>query len=271
MNNQIKRTHKFLMCPPQYFDVDYEINPWMNVHNKPDKILAQKQWQQLYDKYLELGAIVDLIEPVPNQPDMVFTANAGLVYGHVFIPSQFKFRERRGEEPYFLNWFKKNGYEVIRLSPNVEFEGEADRIFHDDKIIMGYGFRSSLAAHKEVSRILEKEVITLELINPNFYHMDTCLAYFDYADTVIYYPKAFSSESCELIKTEFKNIIEINDDEAFKYACNSISVNDNIIINKDCPQTHEQLKKYNYNIHTLNTSEFLKSGGSIKCMTLILE
>lgn len=258
------------MCPPQYFDVDYEINPWMNIKNKPDIKLAQKQWQDLHETYQTLNAKVNLVEQVKGQPDMVFTANAGLVYENKFIPSQFKFRERKGEEPHFIKWFKDNNYKIQRLSPAIDFEGEADRIFYGKKIIMGYGFRSSLAAHLEISKILNKQVISLELINPNFYHLDTCLAYFDYTDTIIYYPQAFSHESREKIKKEFKNIIEVSDDEAFKYACNSININNKVVINENCPKVYSQLKKYNYNIHILNTSEFMKAGGSIKCMTLIL-
>ncbi|OGY41591.1 MAG: hypothetical protein A2Y82_01205 [Candidatus Buchananbacteria bacterium RBG_13_36_9] len=270
MKNNSYRTLKFLMCQPQYFDVDYEINPWMNVGNRPDKILAQKQWLDLKNTYLKLGAEVNLIDPIKDLSDLVFTANAGLVYENIFIPSQFKFRERKGEEPHFIKWFESKGYVVKRLPPSIDFEGEADRILHNDKILMGYGFRSSLPAHKEISKILKKEVIPLELINPNFYHLDTCLAYFDFNDTILYYPKAFSLESQEIIKKEFNNIIQVSDEEAFKYACNSINISDNVVINENCTDAYSKLKKYNYKIYTLNTSEFMKAGGSIKCMTLIL-
>lgn len=262
---------KFLMCRPDFFDVVYEINPWMHVSDRPDKALAVRQWESLHQAYLDLGAQVELVEPMPGLPDMVFTANAGLVYGKKFIPSKFKFKERQGEEPAFIKWFADCGYEILGLPTGMTFEGEADRILRHGKILVANGFRTDPDVAYEVGRMLGVDILRLKLINPKFYHLDTCLAYFEEGDTVLYYPGAFDEESREKIKKEFPRVIEATDAEAEKYVCNSINVGSTIVMNKDCPLAQAELEKCGYKTVTLDMSEYLKSGGSIKCLTLRLE
>jgi len=262
---------KLLMCRPTYFDVVYEINPWMHVDDRPDKELAVKQWEKLHQTYLDLGAVVELVEPVPNQPDMVFTANAGLAYGNKFIPSRFKFEERKGEEPAFRRWFADRGYEVLDLPEGMSFEGEADRILRHGKILVANGFRSDPVVAYEVGRMLGVDILRLRLVNPKFYHLDTCLAYFEEGDTVLYYPGAFDEESREKIKKEFPRVIEAEADEAEKYVCNCINIGKTIVMNQGCPKVQVELEKCGYQVVTLDMSEYLKSGGSIKCLTLRLD
>ncbi|MBI5654980.1 amidinotransferase [Candidatus Uhrbacteria bacterium] len=261
---------KFFMCRPTYFDVVYEINPWMDVQNKPDKELAVKQWERLRQTYLDLGAIVEEVEPLPDLPDMVFTANAGLVFEKKFIPSRFKFQERQGEEPAFIRWFAEHGYEIVELPQGMTFEGEADRILRHGKILVANGFRTDATVPYEVGRLLGVDILRIKLVNPKFYHLDTCLAYFEDGDTVLYYPGAFDEESREKIKKEFPRVIEAEDDEADRYVCNSINVGQTIVMNQGCPKAQAELEKCGYKVVTLDMSEFLKSGGSIKCLTLKL-
>lgn len=262
---------RFLMCAPDYFDVVYEINPWMDVSKKPDKMLAQEQWEKLRRTYLDLGAEVELVEPLPGQPDMVFTANAGLACGKKFIPSRFKFKERQGEEPAFIKWFAERGYEILDLPPGMSFEGEADRILRHGKILVANGFRTDPEVAYEVGRMLGVDILRLKLVNPKFYHLDTCLAYFEEGDTVLYHPGAFDEESREKIKKEFPRVIEASEEEADKYVCNSINVGQTVVMNGGCPKAQAALEAAGYRTVTLDMSEYLKSGGSIKCLTLRLE
>lgn len=262
---------KLLMCRPDYFDVVYEINPWMDVTNRPDMARAAEQWERLRQTYLDLGAEVELVEPLAGQPDMVFTANAGLVYGKKFIPSRFKFKERQGEEPAFIRWFAERGYDVLELPVGMTFEGEADRILRHGKILVANGFRTDPNVAYEVGKSLGVDILRLKLIDPKFYHLDTCLAYFEEGDTVLYYPAAFDEESREKIRKEFPRVIEANGEEAEKYVCNSINVGSTIVMNRDCPIAQAELMKCGYETVGLDMSEYLKSGGSIKCLTLRLE
>lgn len=261
---------KFFMCRPTFFDVVYEINPWMDVANRPDNGLALKQWESLKQTYLDLGAAVEEVEPLPDAPDMVFTANAGLVYENKFIPSRFKFKERQGEEPAFIEWFKGHGYEVLDLPASMTFEGEADRILRHGKILVANGFRTDEVVAYEVGKMLGVDILRLKLVDPKFYHLDTCLAYFEEGDTVLYYPGAFDEESREKIKKEFPRVIEADAEEAGKYVCNSINVGMTVVMNQGCPKVQAEFEKCGYKIVTLDMSEFLKSGGSIKCLTLKL-
>lgn len=262
--------HRFLMCRPDYFDVEYEINPWMDVSKRPDKELAIAQWEALYQTYVDLGVHVELVEPAANQPDMVFTANAGLVYKNTFIPSQFKYKERKGEEPFFQLWFEQHGYDIVKLPKGMCFEGEADRIFRNGQVLMANGFRTDEKVTEEVARLLDVKVLQVNLVNPNFYHLDTCLAYFDYNDTILYYPDAFDKASQYVIEKEFPNVIKASHEEAYGYVCNSINVDNTIVLSDCCPKIKAQLHLLGYKVIELNTSEFMKAGGSIKCMTLKL-
>lgn len=262
--------HSVLMCRPDYFDVTYEINPWMHTDNRPDKQLAMQQWEELYNTYRDLGVFVNLIEPKEGQPDMVFTANAGLVFGKSFIPSQFTYNERRGEEPAFIEWFRNHDYEVLQLPKELKFEGEADRILRNGELLMASGFRSDKEVGEAVKKLLDVKVDEISLVNPDFYHLDTCLAYYDHDDTILYYPEAFDETSQEFIKSRFPQVIEAPKDEAYNYVCNSINFDDVVILNKNCPVVAGQLRDQGYRVIERDTSEFMKAGGSIKCMTLRL-
>src|ERR1041384_1919209 len=141
---------KLLLCPPDYYGIEYEINPWMSRERGADTALVQEQWRGLYDKLVSLGYEVHLVPPKPKLPDMVFTANAGLTVGKIFIPSNFRHKERAAEAPFFADWMKEHGYEVTWLPADQFFEGEGDALFTDDTLFCGYKFRTDVAAHRSV-------------------------------------------------------------------------------------------------------------------------
>src|SRR5580700_84937 len=187
---------RFLMCPPDKFDVGYVINPWMegNVH-KSSPELAASQWEA-FQKLLSKCADVALIEPRPGWPDMVFTANAGIVVGKRFVLSRFLHPERQGEEPFFKKWFKQQGFEIFELPPDLPFEGAGDALIDRENgcLWAAYGFRSELDSHPRLAKWLNLEVISLRLIDPRFYHLDTCFCPLT-GGWLLYYPQAFDARS----------------------------------------------------------------------------
>ena len=165
---------ELLLCPPDYYGIEYEINPWMSRARGAETELAKSQWQGLHKTLASLDSKIELVRPQPKLPDMVFTANAGLAVGRKFIPSNFRHQERAGEAPYFVRWMEEHGYEVLRLPENLYFEGEGDALFGGDALFCGYKFRSDIQSHRAVADMLGCLVISVELVDPRFYHLDTC-------------------------------------------------------------------------------------------------
>src|SRR6266571_5665017 len=162
---------KILMCPPTFYDIEYEINPWMDVANQPDPKKAYEEWNGVYQAYLKLGVEVLFIDQVKGLPDMVFPANGGIVRGNLFVSGNYRFKERKGEEEYFQKWFKDHGYEVKTLK---HFQGgEGDALFYKDTLYAGYGFRSDIESHRELGEILQVPVVSFKLIEPYLYDFDT--------------------------------------------------------------------------------------------------
>lgn len=259
---------RWLVCPPKFYTISYEINPWMNIAVVPDRSEAELQWQGLHDTFLKLGAQIESVEPLLKQPDMVFTANAGLVRGKNIVLSRFHFDERRGEEAPLKEWFEANGFKVHLVSKS--FEGEGDALFADDLLICGYGFRSDEAVFKDVQTYLEvKETLLCELIDPRFYHLDTCFCPLDSGRALIY-PPAFSKESLVRLKTRFE-LIEIPESDATKFACNAVKFGKNIVIPAGCQATEQILATLGYRAFGIKLDEFIKAGGAAKCLCLKLD
>lgn len=258
---------RILMCRPTYFSIVYEINPWMDVTNQVDSQKAKAQWQQLYDFYLDHGITVELIDPVEGLPDMVFTANEGIIRNNIFVAGNFRYAERKGEEQYFQKWFKEHGYEVKKLD---YFQGgEGDALFFRDTLYMGYGFRSDKEVHKQVGDILQVPTVSLHLIDPYFYDFDT--AFCPVGDKcVLYYPEAFDSES-KLLLSQIPDAIPMTKIQARNFVGNSVYVNDALLVGYEDETLLDNLKSYDVKTHRLDMSEFKKSGGGIKCLTLYLE
>ncbi|MBF2057488.1 MAG: TIGR00300 family protein [Cyanobacterium sp. T60_A2020_053] len=262
---------RILMCAPDHYDVDYVINPWMegNIH-KSSQEKAVEQWQNLHHIIKEY-AVVDLVKPEKGVPDMVFTANAGLVLGDNVVLSRFYHPERQGEEPYFKAWFEQNGFTVYELPKDLPFEGAGDALFDREGrwLWAGYGFRSELDSHPYIARWLDTEVLSLRLIDNRFYHLDTCFCPLS-GGYLLYYPEAFDSYSNHLIEMrvpEDKRIV-VDEPNAVNFACNAVNINDVVIMNKITEDLERRITEKGFKVVQTSLTEFLKAGGAAKCLTL---
>ena len=256
---------KILMCPPEYFRVEYSINPWMSREREVDCSLAHQQWQYLHDTIESLGADVQLIEPHPDYPDMVFTANAAVIHGKTSIVARFTHPERQGESMLFKAWFEHHGF--LTIDAIEELEGAGDALFVGEKLFLAYGFRGKAGNH-QLRDICHTDPITVQLSNPYFYHLDTCFCPLDHK-TAIWYPAAFTEESQQKIRQSI-NLIDICDAEAHLFACNAVVIGNNVILPAGCIKTASQLKDAGFGSHFCDTSEFMLAGGSCKCLTLVV-
>jgi N-dimethylarginine dimethylaminohydrolase len=261
---------KLLMCRPDYFDVTYSINDWMDINDPVDKNLAKQQWEKLYQTYLDLGYEVELIEPVEGLPDMVFTANGGLIYRDKTVLPHFKHQQRQGETPLFEKWFRKNLPSNEVLVSDGLFEGEGDALFVGGKLFGGYGFRSSKEEYAQIAEFLGAEVVPLQLVDPRFYHFDTCFSVLD-SQTVAYYPGAFSDEAIAAIDKHMPNTIQVAEKDAEAFGLNMFSDGKNAVVAMQAEAFRNELENRGYNVIPVDVSEFRKSGGGIKCLTLLLE
>jgi N-dimethylarginine dimethylaminohydrolase len=264
---------KILMCPPDYFEVDYVINPWMDGHSgQLDLALARDQWETLRAALAECAEVV-LLEPRPGLPDLVFTANAGLVYGNRAVPSHFMPHERRPEEPFLRAWFEAKGFDVRVLPDTVAFEGAGDALIDRGGpwLWTGHGFRTELEAHDYLRRWFDLEVVSIRLVDPRFYHIDTCLCPLD-GGYLLYHPPAFDEASRAEIERRVPRdkLIPVSVENAGHFACNAVNVGRRIFMNRTGSRLVEALEARGFRVTQLGLSEFLKAGGSAKCLTLKL-
>lgn len=261
---------KILMCPPTYFDVTYAINPWMVEASPCDVDLAKRQWDNLYRTITkEVGAEVLLMEPVEGLPDLVFTANAAFVYDNQAVIAHYKHPERRGEESFCAEWFEKHGFDVTALPDNLFFEGAGDALVWQDRVFAGYKTRTDIASHNLLTAKTGLPVLSLELIDPRFYHIDVCIC--PLADGhFIYSPEAFDEYGNTVIEANVprEKRIPVTPEEAARFACNSVNVHDAVIFNQGSAKLADELKIRGFRVFQVDLSEFLKSGGSSKCLTL---
>ena len=259
------------MCAPDHYDVDYVINPWMegNIH-KSSRDRAVEQWQGLYH-LIKDHAIVDLVTPQKGVPDMVFTANAGLVLGETAVLSRFYHKERQGEEPYFKEWFESNGFTVHELPSELPFEGAGDALFDREGrwLWAGYGFRSELDSHPYIAKWLDVEVLSLRLMDDRFYHLDTCFCPLNNG-YLLYYPPAFDAYSNRLIEMRVppERRIAIAEPDAVNFACNAVNIDQIVIMNKASAELKQRLANAGFDVLETPLTEFLKAGGAAKCLTL---
>jgi N-dimethylarginine dimethylaminohydrolase len=264
---------RILMCPPDYFEVDYVINPWMDGHRGSlDPELAHTQWERLRAGIAEC-AEVELLEPVAGLPDLVFTANAGFVYGERAVPSHFMPHERRPEEPYLRAWFEQRGFDVRLLPEDLAFEGAGDALIdrHGPWLWAGYGFRTEIEAHDYLRDWFDLEVVSIRLVDPRFYHIDTCLCPLD-GGYLLYHPPAFDADSRAEIERRVpaEKRIQVSVRSAGNFACNAVNVGECIFMNRTGGRLVAALEERGFRVTQLGLSEFLKAGGSAKCLTLKL-
>lgn len=256
-----------LMCAPRHFDIEYEINPWMHVDDpvRPDRAAAQ--WEGLYQLYTEvLGWQVALIEPVPHLPDMVFTANGALVMGDRVALPRFRQPERQGETEHFATWFNDHGFRTC-FQPRHDFEGEGDALLWNDVLFAGYPWRSDKPAHAELARFFNVEVVSLQLTDARFYHLDTALTIVD-EQTVALYPPAFTAASLEAVYQRVPRVVEASETDAMGYGLNAVSDGRHIVLSDRAPELASTYQAFGMNVHSMPISEFQKSGGGMKCLTL---
>jgi N-dimethylarginine dimethylaminohydrolase len=264
---------KILMCPPDFFTVDYVINPWMaGSEGKMSLELARAQWEELRDTIANYADVVTM-SAQPELPDMVFTANAGVVYGDKAIASHFMPHERRPEEAHFKTWFRDNGFELLDLDEKIGFEGAGDCL-HDRRgpwLWTGYGFRTEIEAHKEIRDFFDVEVVSIRLTDERFYHIDTCFCPLS-DGFLMYHPPAFDFDSRVAIESRIpphKRIV-VDTLDAGNFACNAVNIGDQVILNKASGPLKARLMLAGFEVHEVDLSEFLKAGGSAKCLTLKL-
>lgn len=259
-----------LMCPPDFFGIEYEINPWMDVRIEVDHGVAVEQWNALYGLLRDTETAIELLKPVDGLPDMVFTANAGLIHQRRAIVSRFRHTQRQGESPLFGQWFEREGFEIVEIPGDHNFEGAGDALFCGDTLFAGYRMRSDATCHQQIGEVLDVRVIPVELVDPRYYHLDTCFCPLA-ANEAIWYPPAFDEYGQKAITEAVPKLIEVDQSEAERFACNAVVVGRQVFTNNGCDNLHAQLAKCGYEPTGTPLDEFVKAGGSAKCLTLRLD
>ena len=256
---------RYLMCRPTYFAVTYRINPWMDPTAPYDNALAVQQWEELRQAYLELGHTVELIEPLPGQPDMVFAANGGTIVEGRALAVQFRDAERADEAPAYAAWFREHGFEVVL--PKHTNEGEGDILLAGGILLAGTGFRTAHASHAETQEALRRPVISLQLVDPAYYHLDTALCVLD--DTnVAYYPPAFSPGSQAVLRQLFPDAVLADAEDAAVLGLNAVSDGHTVVLPVQATHLTAALEAAGYRTVGVDVSELRKAGGGPKCCTL---
>jgi len=261
---------RILMCRPEFFGIEYEINPWMHVEVTVDHELAVRQWEALHRTYQERDVEVVLAEPVKGLPDMVFTANAGVLWKRRAVLSNFHWPQRQGEEVHWRATLEKLDFEVCALPRDVSFEGAGDALFVGERLFCGHGFRTDREAHPLVGELLGVDVVTLQLIDPRFYHLDTCFCPLD-AQTAIFAPDALDHESADRVRELVPHAIEVPLDVAAGFACNAMPDGTTVISSIAALRLEPELRQAGLTTLGLEMSEFMKSGGGVRCLSLPLD
>ena len=256
---------RYLMCPPTYFSVDYAINPWMVPGTRVDRPLALAQWDVLRRTYLDLGHAVDLLAPVPGLPDMVYAANGATVVDGVVLGARFRYPQREAEAVAHAMWFRRAGIRVVE--PEFVNEGEGDLLVVGDVILAGSGFRTDPAAHAEAARVLNREVVPLELVDPCYYHLDTAIAVLD-AATIAWLPEAFSERSRAVLQERFPDAVVADPADAAVLGLNAVSDGRHVVLPARATRLAAALAERGYIPVPVDLSELLKGGGGPKCCTL---
>jgi N-dimethylarginine dimethylaminohydrolase len=265
---RVPRIRRFLMCPPTYFEVRYAINPWMDPGDPPDPAAAEDQWCRLRELLLGLGHTVDLVEPVPDLPDMVFAANAATeVDGRVLV-ANFRHLQRGAEAGAYEAWFRAHGFGEVRRATRVN-EGQGDHLLTAGLLLAGHGFRTDAASHRETADFLQRRVLPLTLVDPRFYHLDTALAALC-DDEVMYYPEAFSEAARTRLAALFPDAIRAEEAEAVAFGLNAVCDGRNVVLPAGAAALAGPLRACGYEPHFVEVGELQKAGGGPKCCVLEL-
>lgn len=259
----------YLMCEPTYYTVSYEINPWMHREQATDTQRAVDQWRRLRDVFVDLGHTIDLIDPVPGLPDMVYAANGATVVDGIVYSAKFRYPQRQPEGPLYEKWFADHGY-VTHTAQRVN-EGEGDMLVVGTVLLAGTGFRSERAAHAEAQEAFGHPVISLELVDPHYYHLDTALAVLSSSaddPQIAYYPPAFSAGSQSVLRQLFPDAVIADDDDAAALGLNIVSDGGHVVHAPGAQHLAAAVRERGYETIAVDTTELLKGGGGAKCCTL---
>jgi N-dimethylarginine dimethylaminohydrolase len=259
---------RYLMCEPRYFAVEYAINPWMDPTVPVDRALAVRQWRSLVDTYRRLGHHVEEIEPIDGLPDMVFAANGATVANGRVYGARFKYPERAAEGPAYLRRLSSGGFRRTHEAAYVN-EGEGDFLVAGDLLLAGTGFRTDLAAHDEAAKALDLPVVSLELVDPRYYHLDTALCVLD-SDDIAYFPGAFSARSRATLRRLFPDALIADADDAAVLGLNAVSDGLHVVLPIEAYALAARLADRGYQPVPVELSEMRKAGGGPKCCTLEL-
>lgn len=261
---------RYLMCPPEHFEVAYEINPWMRTTVVVDRDRAAEQWQGLVETLRQAGAAVEELEARPGLPDMVFTANAGMVDGRIFVPARFRHQQRQGEVAHDMAWFVDHGFSITELPPLLCHEGAGDALPFGSVLVSGYRGRSDIAAHGELSRITGAAVRSIELVDPRLYHLDLTFCPLDDRRAMVA-PQAWDSYGCKVVEALVPEPLVLSDDEMLAFCANSVVVGATVVMATCPPRVGRQLEAWGFDVAEVAIGEFLKAGGGCRCLTLALD
>ncbi|MBI2710669.1 MAG: amidinotransferase [Actinobacteria bacterium] len=261
---------RYLMCPPTHFGVLYEINPWMHTEVTVDRDRAQAQWEGLVATLRAAGAEVVVVDHDPSVPDMVFTANAGIVNGDQFVPSHFRFPERQPETDIFSDWFARQGFTVDRLPTELDHEGAGDALPFGGLLLSGYRFRSDLPATTALSRLTGVAVRAVELVDPRLYHIDITFCPLD-ERRAICAPAGWDRYGRKVVDALVPEPLWLEDDEALTFCANSVVIGRTVVMPTTPARVGRQLEAWGFDVVTCEVGEFLKAGGGVRCLTLSLD
>jgi N-dimethylarginine dimethylaminohydrolase len=261
---------RILMCPPDFYGIEYEINPWMSRQRQSNRQAASEQWNSLKQLLEQAGANIELLPPQPGLPDLVFTANAALIFRNLAVMARFRHPQRQGEVPHDEAWLLEHGFEIRHVPEDLHFEGAGDALFCGETMFAGYRIRSDARGHQKIGEMLGCRVIPLELVDPYYYHLDTCFCPLS-PTQAIFFPPAFDSYGLTALAANIPELIEVHADEARRFACNAVVVGRTVTTNAGCPCLHAALQERGFTPQETLLDEFAKAGGSAKCLTLRLD
>jgi N-dimethylarginine dimethylaminohydrolase len=256
------------MCKPTFFDVTYSINPWMDPNRPTSPDTGLGQWKYLHDLLVEIGHDIQLVEARPGLPDMVFAANGATVIDGKALVARFRHAQRRDESAAYLEWFRERGWTDVAMA-RCDNEGEGDFLFTGDEILAGTGFRSTSAAHHEVAEFFGRPVVSLNLVDPRFYHLDTALAVLDRGE-IMYYPGAFDQRSQDILAWRYPDAIRASRADAEAFGLNAMSNGRHVVLPQAAIGLAGQLRERGFEPIGVDLAELLKAGGSVKCCVLEL-
>ncbi|MEK6238720.1 MAG: arginine deiminase-related protein [Planctomycetales bacterium] len=268
--SHVEGTARILMCPPDHYGIEYEINAWMSRARQADPEVAARQWNDLRSAITDAGAEATTMTPVEGLPDLVFTANAALIFRRTAVLARFRHDERQREVEHDRRWLEQDGFEARTLSDEYFFEGAGDALFCGDTLFAGYRLRSDALGHQELGSQLGVRVIPMELIDPYYYHLDTCFCPLRQG-TAIYYPPAFDDYGRQALAEHVAELIPVEESEARRFACNAVVIGETVITNTGCPVLRGKLNALGFATVETPLDEFTKAGGSAKCLTLRLD